>query len=469
MNPIAQSLRRQGYTGALSDAAAVRAFITDKNIEFEIDGKAVSIDDAVEMASKATKVSVTTEPVTEPDAEPADKAAPAPAPKRVEKIVAAPWVGQTPRMTARLSEAKAYNRDANAGRKVFSDADEAEAFRAWFKSTAFRNVDYAGKELDKEIAAKANVTTTFTAGGALVPEEFQASLTRLREVYGNIGNLAREVSMSGDQLTMPRRTGGLTVYAPGEGGAGTESNPSYDTYTVNAKKRLTITNYSSELLNDGAINIADEIANEIVYAFEKDLMNALILGDGTATYFKEVGYGPAFAALSGTIANIAGIVVGTGSASYSSLVLSDFNKVQGRLPDFDSISGEPVWFMNKRFYYETAARLALASGGVTAAEVNGKLTPMFLGSPVQFVRSMPRTAAASQLCAMYGWGYEAATVGRVNGSMEIATSADFDFDNDVYTVRGRHRAGVNVHDIGDASATEASRNPGPIVGLYTGA
>lgn len=487
MNQIAQALRRQGYKGALSDPNAVRAFITEQNIEFtDQDGNTLTVDQAVEYAAKKVVISAVGDAGEEiefgggkmngseeevggdPEMEP--KSTPKPKAKTIESVIVAPFVGGfSPQASARRAEAKTYNRKAAQGKTAFSDADTAEAFRAWFKSTAFRNVDYVGKALDLEIAKKNNVTTTFTAGGALVPEDFLADLKRLRENYGQVGELAREVNMSRDTITLPRRTGGLTVYAPGEAGAATESNPAYDQYNINAVKRMTLSQYSSELLNDGAINIADEIANEIVYAFEKDLMESLVNGDGTTTYFGDVGYRNAFLNLSATRANIAGAVVGAGNA-FSELTLANFQTVQGRLPDFDSISGEPKWYVNKRFYFEVMQRLALAVGGVTATEVGEKgMVPMFLGSPVVFIRSMPRTEANDVVCAMYGWGYEAASVGRVNGSMEIATSAEFDFDNDLYTVRGKHRAGVTVHDVGNASATEASRNPGPMVALLTAA
>jgi HK97 family phage major capsid protein len=488
MNQIAQALRRQGYKGALSDPNAVRAFITTEcPMEFtDQDGKTLTTDQAVEYAAKKVTISVAADAGEEVEVsgakaggmddeapegeEPMPKSAPKPKAKAktIESVIVAPFVGFSPQASARRAEAKAYNRKAAEGKAAFSDADTAEAFRAWFKTTAFRNFDYSGKSLDREIVSKAQISTTFTAGGALVPDEFLPDLVRLREIYNVADGLAREVKMSNGTISLPRRTGGLTVYAPGEGGAITASEASYDTYNINAVKRAVLAEYSSELLNDGDISIADELANEIVYAFEKNIAECLIKGDGTTTYQGAIGYQQAILGLSATRANIAGAVVGTGNL-YSELAIADFQKVAGRLPDFDSISGEPSWYVNKRFYYEVMVRIALAVGGVTAAEVNGKMVPMFLGSPVKFVRSMPRTEANDQVCALYGWGYEAASIGRVNGSMEIATSADFNFDNDLFTVRGIHRAGVTVHSVGNASGTESAREPGPIVALLTAA
>lgn len=485
MNQIAQALRRQGYKGALSDPNAVRAFITTEcPMEFtDQNGNTLTTDQAVEYAAKKVTISVSADAGEEVevsgakaggdedeiggDAELEPKSAPKGKAKTIESVIVAPFVGGfSPQASARRAEAKAYNRKAAQGEAAFSDADTAEAFRAWFKTTAFRNFDYSGKSLDREIMSKAQISTTFTAGGALVPDEFLPDLVRLREIYNVADGLAREVKMSSGTISLPRRTGGLTVYAPGEGGAITPSEASYDTYNINAVKRAVLAKYSSELLNDGDINIADELANEIVYAFEKNIAECLIKGDGTTTYQGAIGYQQAILGLSGTRANIAGAVVGSDNV-YSGLALVDFQEVAGRLPDFDSISGEASWYVNKRFYYEVMHRLALASGGVTAAEIAGKLVPLFLGSPVKFVRSMPRTEANDQVCALYGWGYEAASIGRVNGSMEIATSAEFDFDNDLFTVRGTHRAGVTVHSVGNASGTEASREPGPIVALLT--
>ena len=60
-----------------------------------------------------------------------------------------------------------------------------------------------------------------------------------------------------------------------------------------------------------------------------------------------------------------------------------------------------------------------------------------------------------------------AMLGRVNNSFEVATSDQRYFDSDEIAIRGIHRVAFNAHDVGNADATEANREPGPIVGLIT--
>lgn len=176
----------------------------------------------------------------------------------------------------------------------------------------------------------------------------------------------------------------------------------------------------------------------------------------------------AIKALSGTIAYIAGLYVGSGNL-YSELTLNDFIYTAGLLPDFQGVTSEAAWYMNKRFWYGTVRRLALAAGGLTTGMIEGKQVEFLLGSPVIFRRAMPRTEANSQVCALYGHMDLAGTVGDVTGGVSIDTSTERYFDQDLIAIRGIERVAFSAHDVGNANATEASRNPGPVVGLITAA
>jgi HK97 family phage major capsid protein len=66
--------------------------------------------------------------------------------------------------------------------------------------------------------------------------------------------------------------------------------------------------------------------------------------------------------------------------------------------------------------------------------------------------------------ALYGDASLAATIGR-NGGTEIVSSDQRYFDQDLTAFRGIKRVAFSVHDIGNASATESLRTPGPIVAL----
>src|SRR5690606_12772515 len=123
----------------------------------------------------------------------------------------------------------------------------------------------------------------------LIPEEFQATLIDIREKFGGVTSLATQRNMVRDNETHPRDDGELTVYTPGEGKAITESNPTFDNVTLNAKQRATLPTVSNTLLNDAAVSIADVISRKVPWAFEKDLEHAFVNGDGTSTYFGVMG------------------------------------------------------------------------------------------------------------------------------------------------------------------------------------
>jgi HK97 family phage major capsid protein len=116
-------------------------------------------------------------------------------------------------------------------------------------------------------------------------------------------------------------------------------------------------------------------------------------------------------------------------------------------------------------------RLELAAGGVTAMEIaNGdrRPRPLFLGYPVNFTQVMPRTEANSQVCALLG----DLSMGSVMGDRRQRTlfTDPYSLANyDQIQVRGTERVDINIHDVGNASATAGLRQPGPIVGLITAA
>jgi HK97 family phage major capsid protein len=379
-----------------------------------------------------------------------------------QRLSAKAWVDR--------SERKAYDRKAASGLTVFPDAEMAEVAGAHIrlKIAGLTGKDYPKRQSDLDILRKSAVEYDNNLGGALVPVEVSNYLVSLKEAYGDPRGIFRSVPMSRDVQTFPKDTADLAVYAPGEGGTITPSDPQWTTVSLTAKKLAVLTTVSSELLNDSVFNVAEIIPNKMRYAFRKAEEQAFFIGDGTSTHYGFHGIAAALKALSATIANIAGLVVGTGN-EYSELTLADFESVAGRLPDFEGLGGDPEWFVNKRFYFEVMVRLALASGGVTAAEVEGRRTPMFLGYKVNFIRSMPRTQANSQVCALFGWPKLAATMGDVLGGISVAQSEHRYFDQDLIAFRGIERVAFQAHDIGNASATESLRTPGPVVGLITAA
>ena len=110
----------------------------------------------------------------------------------------------------------------------------------------------------------------------------------------------------------------------------------------------------------------------------------------------------------------------------------------------------------------------LAAGGVTEAGIMAGGQPRFLGAPVEFSQVLPATDANSQIVAFYGDIRLAAMMGD-RRQTTIAMSEHLNFAEDELAVRGTERFDIVCHDVGNASATAASRVPGPIVALIMAA
>lgn len=472
---LLKQLAGLGYKPENPSLEGVQKFLTDENITLQNEaGEAVDVAKAwsVEAAAPSPKPARTVQVSTE-DLDEVKKQAKAwrdsEAAKAAGKIAGSEIKVGVPGRHGSEMARKAYNAKPR-DKRSFDDADDAITFGVWAKSVLaprFMTED------DHALIRKANITTTQTSGGALVPDDFSSQLIDLKEERGVGRKAVPPIPMSRDTMTFPRRTGGLTVYYPGEASAITESNPAFNNVTLTAVKMATLTQVSNELLNDSALSFGDITAREIAYAFadreDEDLFN----GDGTSTYGGRNGLRNAIKGLSGTIANIAGLYVGSGNA-YSELTVPDFNGTAGLLPAYVK---NPKWYMHKRFFETVCGALAVrpgASGGAAGATMQEMAAyrmsgvPTWLGYPVEFVQVMPRAEGNSQVCVLFGDLGMAAKQGTVKG-IEIAASEHYGFNTDVLTIRGIQRHALTVHDPGNASATEASRVPGPYVGLITAA
>lgn len=321
---------------------------------------------------------------------------------------------------------------------------------------------------DNGIATKTLNEGTNDQGGALVPPEFDPTLIRLVETYGVFRRLAKMSPMASETKSQPRRTAGITTYWVGEGSTITASNPTFDNIMLVAKKLAAVTVMSSEINEDSAINLADELAFEMGYGFALAEDNAGFLGDGTSTYGGITGVAAKLKALSATIAYIAGLFVGAGNA-YSELLLTDFESTVGLLPQYADPLAE--WFVHKSVFHTVMQKLELAAGGVTAREISDgdrRGRPTFIGYPVNFTQVMPRTEANSQVVALFGDLAMAATFGD-RRSRTLFTDPYSLSNKDQILVRCTERIDINVHDVGNASATAGLRVPGPIVGLIMAA
>lgn len=472
-------LRSQfGYDGD-GTASHVKAFLKD-NPEIELtepDGKAFDVDKFyVKQKVTVGQPSRFGNPdVQAPEVSGEDEGDEAPPLRRKAATINAIIAKGSGRSSTDIAK-KSYDTMAKHGKTAYASGDEAEVAGAWFRRAVAGPFDYNQKANDEEILGKALITTTNTAGGATVPEDFNPAIINLREQFGGlIGAVGRTERMRTDVQKFARTTGDHTVYAPGEATAITTSDMAFDNVTVTAVKMAVLTTASAEILNDNAVSVADVVTKNVVWSLLKKQEQIFVLGDGTSTYFGYTGltYKPraVLEAGGGTWTTdsdkvkLGGWVSAAGN-TFAEITMANLEEVAGRYPQYGY--GAPKWVCSKPFYHTVMLRLLLAQGGSPAYEVvNGVRTDMFLGYPVVFSPAMSKVDANSQVPLIFGDIALGSICGEVAGSMSIASSDQRYFDQDLLAIRGIIRWGCSVHDVGNYHATAASREAGPICGLIT--
>ena len=294
-------------------------------------------------------------------------------------------------------------------------------------------------------------------GGALVPPEFSNEVLKLVEEYGVFRRYARVVQMASDTKTVPRYVSGLTAYAVGEGDTITESNATWDNVNLVAKKWAVLTKHSTELAEDSAISIADELAEYGARAIAQKQDDCGFKGDGTSTYHGI--YGIRVKIDDGT--HTASIKDASSGDTYpSQFLLADLEVVPGMLPEFAGI--RPFWFGSKVAYYNSVVRLLDALGGVTPGDVSRGALPQFLGYEWVFTNSLPTTLTATINTCYFLLGdlSMSSLIGERRG-LTVNVLRELYAATDQIGITMTTRFDINNHSLGDTS------NAGPVIGFVT--
>lgn len=301
---------------------------------------------------------------------------------------------------------------------------------------------------------KAQAEGQNTVGGFLVPTEFERSIIDLREEYGTFRNEVRVVPMGSDSMTIPRRAGGVTAYFVGENSQITESQKGWGQVTLAAKKLGALIRYSTELSEDAIISIADDLAQEIAYAFAQKEDDCGWNGDGTATYGGITGVIPKFvgAGLAG------GVDAASGHDTFAEIDAADLANVMAKLPKYAEKTAK--WYVSQPGWALVFQRLLMAAGGNTMEIIAGKAKRTYMGYEIVVDQSLPTATTAINASPMLFFGdlRKAATMGERRG-VRIKSSDDRYFELDQIGIQGTERFDLNVHDVGSTTAA------GPLVAL----
>jgi len=296
-------------------------------------------------------------------------------------------------------------------------------------------------------------------GGFLVPDEFDSRVIDLRETYGVFRPNTFVTAMMGDHKNVPRRKSGLTAYAVGDNDEITASDKNWSNVELIAKKWGCLAKYSSEVSEDAVISMADDLADEMAYAFARKEDDCGFIGDGTSTYHGIVGV-----TVKVNDGNHAGSIydAASGNTAFSTLDLADFEGTVGQLPVY-ALPGA-AWYISQVGYWASMARLLNAGGGNTIQDLGRGPERVFLGFPVVISQVLNTTtgADASAIKALFGNLSLASTMGNRRG-LSVAVSEDRYFELDQIGIKGTTRFAINVHDLGDGT------DAGPMVALKTAA
>lgn len=425
-----------GYQGA-DDLAEVQKFIADNSIDLRgKDGNAIDVA-SVWTKPEVKKVVIVSQQQQEeakPDAEVGTKAAATVATKAIESPVI---------RSKRESARQLYQKNINRKVAVFDTPEEAEVMGAFVRFNAMHGKDYAEKANDKEILVKAGATTVNSTGGALVPEAFNANLIWLTENYGASRRLANVVTLPTDVNYWPRKTAlGAGAFVD-ENGTFTATDNTYDNVALNPKLFGVLARLSNALLEDSAVNIADDYSRSFAETYSITMDNCYFNAAGQPAYGNMVGLDNS--------TNVTSVTASGNSAE--AVTASDITKLMGTPANAGQ---NPNWAFvcSRQVFVRTLARLGLAAGGTTSIEytngaiVNGLRTDaMFLGFPVIFAQVMDTTGGSAKTIMYFG-DFQASTMIGIRRDLRIKTSTERYFDQDQFAILGTSRFGVNIHGSG---------------------
>lgn len=455
--------RANGYIGE-SDLAKVKAFLAGENIvPTDFEGKSYDLD---KVWSTAETVVIGEKPEAEKKAADDDaieiKGADAEAFKAFQKAqTKAARKDNPPAIITHKAGTglaavarKNYERKIIAGKSVFSDPDHAEHFGASIrlKLAEWNRIgDYAQKENDLEIVGKTTTTFNNTSAGILIPPEYVASLLYLTEQYGVARKLANVRPMSRDVMQQPRKTAIITMNHTGENATQTGQDNSYDMVELIARKVMGISTITNEVLEDSAINVADDLAMSYVEAYSIRQDQDYFLGDGTGTYGGHVGLANALPT--------SAYISGSGNA-WSAITPGDLDKLPGTVENVNV--ARCGYVSSRQFFYQTIFSRDTATSqfkGLVGPPINGS-DASYKGWQWWFSQVLPTTSASASKVAYFG-DYQAGSMIGERRDLTIAQSEHVAFTTDAMTYRATARYAVNVHGDGRGSTY------GPILCLKT--
>lgn len=293
-----------------------------------------------------------------------------------------------------------------------------------------------------KVQLKTMTEGTDSAGGFLVPEEVMAEVDRIADDFGLIRKLSRVIPMGRDILNMPTLGTKPTVYWPGEGNAGTSSQPVLKNVKLEAKTAVGITPVSNELMEDANM----DVVNMLIELFAEQLA-----GEEDNQGFNGVG-APFTGILNNSDTNT---VTAAAATTIAALTLDDL--VDGNNLPSTVLSGavwvfhRNVWAGIKKNKQNSQSLIAFnTTDSITMKTDGGNLIPagFLLGYPVYLSDKMPASPATGEAYGIFGNFKKFYFGNRKQVGVAVSDSAtigsDNMFENNSQAIRVTERVALNV-------------------------
>lgn len=249
--------------------------------------------------------------------------------------------------------------------------------------------DYSLKKW-KTTVSKANYQNVTTAadGGALVPDpEFIAEVERLSDDYGVAARLCDIRLTDRDSVTMLSGTNEPSFTKVGEATTANAQKLTYAAATATLDKYILNIVVTSELLEDAAINIWNDVAQQVAKARAK-LFDQLVFTDST--------YGILSAASGDTYKTQ---TIGTAITDADA---DDFMNARYQVKSSARKNGR--YFMHPSVWNKLRQTKEATTGGYLFGGVGQSVTPMIDGVPVELVDVLPEYGdiTANEAFAVFG-------------------------------------------------------------------
>lgn len=298
-----------------------------------------------------------------------------------------------------------------------------------------------------------NVLST---GGATVPIEMTSQIIRLQEQYGVFRQQARVFQMGSDQLRIPRRKSGPTVYFLGDGDTATESDQAWDNVGLSTKKMAILTRASNELIEDNVVMLADVLAQDIAVNFAQKEDQCGFTGDGTSTYG---GMNGLVNIIIDGNHNAGKVAAASTHKTWATLDVTDLANLMSALPWYARAGAK--WFCSSVAYDRTFSRLVAAASGNRLGDLSQAPRQSFLGHDIvvsQVMPNGPTTDYSTKVMILFGDLTLAAAMG-MRRELQLRVDQSRYLEADQTAFMATERFDIVNHGCGD------NTNAGPIVGL----